>query len=128
MGRRLRDMFAHNPDYGMRDAKLVAIGRHFRLHDGLKVVLGRRRAENERLAALGFDWPRLELADVTGPLMVLRGAMRPQDKPALGRLLRRFAPHAGNGRVTVRCAHGEREQTWRVDRTASDEEIRRWEI
>ena len=37
----------------MADAALLKIGRHFRLSDTTKLVLGRNKEENERLRALG---------------------------------------------------------------------------
>jgi hypothetical protein len=46
---RLRDLFAFMPDFEMSDIHLLKIGRHFRLGPDLKVVLGRDKAENERI-------------------------------------------------------------------------------
>ena len=37
----------------MADAALLKIGRHFRLSDTTKLILGRNKEENERLRALG---------------------------------------------------------------------------
>ena len=49
---RLRDLFAHVPDYANRDLVLLTVGRHFRVTPLLRVVLGRTQEENERLLAL----------------------------------------------------------------------------
>jgi len=46
---RLRDLFNFMPDFDMSDIHLLKIGRHFRLSPDLKIVLGRDRAENERI-------------------------------------------------------------------------------
>lgn len=46
---RLRDLFAFMPDFEMSDIHLLKFGRHFRLEPDLRVVLGRDRAENERI-------------------------------------------------------------------------------
>ncbi|HNY66761.1 MAG TPA: hypothetical protein PKM41_15110 [Deltaproteobacteria bacterium] len=46
---RLRDLFACMPDFDMSDIHLLKIGRHFRIHPKLKVILGRNREENDKL-------------------------------------------------------------------------------
>jgi len=49
---RLRDLFAHFPHYGLMDLHLLKIGRHFRFHPGLKIILGRDKSENEQIQAM----------------------------------------------------------------------------
>lgn len=128
IARRLRDLFRFCPDYSMRDAKLITLGRHFRLHPGLKVILGRDQAENDRLQHMAPEWPCLELADVPGPLMLIRGTFCDGAKGPLVRLLRRFAPKATAASVTARWTHGQRHETWTSDGRTSDAEIRAWRI
>ena len=52
---KLEDLFAHSDERhtGMDDVALLRVGRHFRVRDDLKVVLGRNQLENGRLA--GFE-------------------------------------------------------------------------
>ena len=49
---RLLDLFAHVPDYDLADLHLLKIGRHFRLHPELKILLGRDKPENDQLQAM----------------------------------------------------------------------------
>jgi len=49
---RLRDLFTCMPDFDMPDIHLLKIGRHFRIHPALKIILGRNEAENSRLIGL----------------------------------------------------------------------------
>jgi hypothetical protein len=128
VARRLRDVFRFSPDYDLRDAKLATFGRHFRLHHGLKAVMGHNQEENERLARLGTDWPRLELADFPGPVLVLRGTMQDDDRMPLGRLLHRYAPKVTTDPVTIRWTCGERSDNWSVSSRATDEEVNHWKI
>ena len=48
---KLEDLFAHSDEKhtGMDDVALLRVGRHFRVRDDLKVVLGRDQLENARL-------------------------------------------------------------------------------
>jgi tRNA-uridine 2-sulfurtransferase len=49
---RLRDLFAHQPDYTHTDLVLLTMGRHLRLRPDLKVILGRIQEENEQIRHL----------------------------------------------------------------------------
>ena len=128
VARRLKDVFSFSPDYDMRDVKLATFGRHFRIHPGLKAVMGRNEAENKRLEQIGAEWPRIELIDIPGPLMVLRGTLGETDKPALGRLIRHYAQKATIAAATARMTCGTRCETWAVSDIATEDEIKRWGI
>ena len=128
VARRLKDVFCFCPDYDMRDVKLATFGRHFRIHPGLKAIMGRNQEENERLALLGADWPRLELADFTGPIMALRGTIQNDDRMPLGRLLHRYAPKVTADPVTVRWTCGDRSEQWVVPGSTTDQELDAWKI
>lgn len=128
IAKRLKDTFRFLPDYDMRDAQLAAFGRHFRLHAGLKVIMGRNEEENNRLEQIGAEWPKIELAEMPGPLMLLRGTMRETDKPTLGRLIRHYARKATDEIMTIQLKSGMRRETWPVSDIATEQEIDRWKI
>ena len=50
--RRLRDLFRFTPDCTMHEAALLKIGRHFRLSEETKLIVGRNKDENDRLSDL----------------------------------------------------------------------------
>lgn len=49
MEKKMRDLFAHKKDADLSDIRRLVGGRHFRLENGVKVVLGRNARENEAL-------------------------------------------------------------------------------
>ncbi len=49
---KVRDLFAYNEDYDRWDFETLKVGRHFRLEDQAKVILGRDEEENQRLEML----------------------------------------------------------------------------
>lgn len=49
---KLRDLFRFTPDCTMADTALLRVGRHFRLSDTTKLVLGRNEGENDHLRAV----------------------------------------------------------------------------
>jgi len=45
--KRLKDLFYVQKNYQVRDIELLKVGRHFRIAEGVKVIVGRNRADNE---------------------------------------------------------------------------------
>ena len=46
---RLKDLFARSSEYTERGLYLLKYGRHFRLEDGSKIIIGRSKSDNEHL-------------------------------------------------------------------------------
>lgn len=53
--RRLRELMDKKQNFDIRDAELLAIGRHFRLDTGEKIIVGRNQSDNEMLMSLKTD-------------------------------------------------------------------------
>jgi len=71
---KLRDLFKFSPDCTMFDAALLKIGRHFRLSETTKLILGRNEEENGRLEALSrAGHPFLRPVSFVGPSALLIG-------------------------------------------------------
>lgn len=71
---KLRDLFRFSPGCTMADAALLSIGRHFRLSETAKVILGRNQGENEHLRAVARPGELfLKPLSFTGPSSVLVG-------------------------------------------------------
>jgi tRNA U34 2-thiouridine synthase MnmA/TrmU len=70
--RRLRDLLAHQDELQIRDIELLKVGRHFRLDESTKVVIGRRKEENERLLELAHEGDMIiKVADYPGPTALI---------------------------------------------------------
>ncbi len=72
---RVRDLYDHTtkgiPD--MNDIELLKIGRHFRLSDNTKLIVGRNKMENEILDSLKLDDDIIiEASNFAGPTCILR--------------------------------------------------------
>lgn len=44
--KRLRDLIDHNPDFNVNDINLLRVGRHFRLDENSRLIVGRNEKEN----------------------------------------------------------------------------------
>lgn len=97
---KLRDLLSHDAarESTMDDVALLRLGRHFRIHDALKIVLGRNAAENARLQSFATTARRVvEPLSFSGPTALVCGEF---DEAALGmaaRLIARYARHATPG-------------------------------
>lgn len=72
--RRLRDYLKHEGKLTIKDAILLMIGRHFRIN-GVKVIVGRNKNENERLLGIAEQYkiPYLTVKDYKGPITLIVG-------------------------------------------------------
>ncbi len=70
--KRLRDLFSHEEDRNIRDIELLKYGRHFRINDDYKIIVGRNRADNNALQALvQEDDYVVFMADFPGPQVLV---------------------------------------------------------
>lgn len=73
-GMRAKDLFSHVDDPTLNDIDLLKVGRHFRLDQETKLIVGRNKDENNMIAALALDGDvTLEAKDHVGPVSLLRG-------------------------------------------------------
>lgn len=71
---RMKDLLGHTENTSVKDTRLLRVGRHFRVSDSCKVIVGRNEQENEKLMGLAgendsFIWVK----DHKGPCVVVRG-------------------------------------------------------
>ena len=85
---RLRDLFDHIPDYNHTDLVLLTLGRHYRLHPDLKIILGRNQEENERLCALSEDGQSIfEPDNFRGPTVLAAGRLDVEREKTIGAVI-----------------------------------------
>ncbi|MGI0065030.1 MAG: tRNA (5-methylaminomethyl-2-thiouridylate)-methyltransferase [Nitrosopumilaceae archaeon] len=71
---RAKDLFSHTETPTTNDIDLLKIGRHFRLDQSTKLVVGRNHNENEMIKSLALPGDVLfEARDHVGPVSILRG-------------------------------------------------------
>ena len=73
-GIKAKDLFEHVETPTINDIDLLKIGRHFRLDEETKFVVGRNKDENEMIKAIALPGDMLlEARDHLGPVSILRG-------------------------------------------------------
>ncbi|NNL58977.1 MAG: tRNA (5-methylaminomethyl-2-thiouridylate)-methyltransferase [Nitrosopumilus sp.] len=73
-GVKAKDLFSHTETPKINDIDLLKIGRHFRLDEETKFVVGRNKDENEMIQAIALPGDiLLEAKYYVGPVSILRG-------------------------------------------------------
>jgi len=70
--KRLRDLFTHEKETPVRDIELLKVGRHIRLDGKTKVIVGRKKAENNALLDLSRPEDAvISVRDFPGPVCLI---------------------------------------------------------
>lgn len=119
--RRLKELFRHNPDPPLREVELLKVGRHFRLEQGCKVVIGRNKKENEALESLaGAEDGLARTAGFPGPLAVILGRPSSEVWDRVAQLTAAYSDGPPGQALTVQLSHGPRSWTVRVPKLPKD--------
>lgn len=98
---KLKDAFGHG-ETGPSDISLLRVGRHFRLPDGGKAIIGRDETENGLIEArLSSGDLRLEVKNVGSPVTLLRNAGPGDLEPAAALTVRYSDARNASGGVGV---------------------------
>lgn len=89
---RVRDMFQHQSDYTRWDFDVLKFGRHFRLSDTAKVVLGKNKEENAKLELLHEEGKSVFFhpENFKGPDALLVGSFSEKIRDEVGCLILRY--------------------------------------
>lgn len=114
--KRVEDVMSHASDIpSINDIELLKVGRHFRLTDTAKLVVGRNKDENEVVKALVEETDIvLEARDHVGPTCILRSGAGGMDEATIARaasITLRYsdAPKGATSVVKVMIGGAERE-------------------
>ncbi len=85
---KMRESITHKK-FTTDDIDLLKAGRHFRLPDGAKLIVGRDQKDNDRIENLTHpDFMRINLTDIVGPLNLINRSATDEDlKLACGIIL-----------------------------------------
>ena len=87
---RMRDL-VNTCDANINDVNLLKAGRHFRLDQQTKVIVGRNEEDNTRLDSLSKEGDYLlTLVDMPGPLTLLRGKITEENIQIAARITARY--------------------------------------
>lgn len=71
---RLKELLDHDADPSLEDLALLRLGRHFRMSESCKIIVGRNKEENEALTALDSgNGISLRVESYASPIVLVRG-------------------------------------------------------
>ncbi|OGF64678.1 MAG: hypothetical protein A2Y62_08280 [Candidatus Fischerbacteria bacterium RBG_13_37_8] len=88
---KLKDLFVHKKNYTMIDLKLLKIGRHFRINENTKIILGRDQSENMMIESLASCYTLFRPADIPGPTAAVDGELNDEVMSELMKLMLRYS-------------------------------------
>jgi tRNA-uridine 2-sulfurtransferase len=125
--RRLRDLFSHQGDRKIRDIELLKYGRHFRIGDNCKIIVGRNNADNEAIKKLiTSDDLILNMTDFPGPLVLVPYGNADYDQIAAA-LCVRYSDAPDDLKATVLCLHNNSSKSI-TSASATKEDCEKWII
>jgi len=109
---RVRDAFEHvgRDAVDVEGFRLLMLGRHFRLSEDVKLIIGRDHPENRRLADSARGRLRIDPSDVMGPTALVEGSPSEEELRLGCQLVARYSDHAEKPRIamTISSSSGER--------------------
>lgn len=127
---RMKDLFGHSEKSSVKDARLLRYGRHFRISDGCKVIVGRNKNENEKLFKMVSNGDTLvRVKDYAGPCVIIKGEIENGHGVVAGRIAARYSAAPGDEEVGVEIHKaGSDEMTTLTVMPMPDEELEKFRI
>lgn len=89
---RLKELLKHNPNPSLKDINLLRIGRHFRISENCKIVVGRDENENNMIQSLAENDDCLLWVDGFGsPLTIVCGRSNEDDLKLAASICARYS-------------------------------------
>ena len=114
--RRLRDLFQYKGKDSLTDEDviLLKVGRHFRISDQAKVIVGRDEKENAFLTRYVDDRCSFRVLGFEGPLTLLEGEASEQDKRVAAQITARYSDGREQDIAKVEATSGVRSEILEV--------------
>ncbi len=88
---RLKDLLTYQPDPDLDDLSLLKIGRHFRFSPSCKIIVGRNKAENEKIWSLSAKGCLLKVEDYGSPTVLVVGEITDEALQVAASLCARYS-------------------------------------
>ncbi|MCD6379233.1 hypothetical protein J7M07_02150 [bacterium] len=121
--RRLKDLFTHKirEELTPEDTVLLSVGRHFRLADDVKIVVGRDESENEYIEKVCNDGWLAFAAQVPGPTVAIQGKSGEKELVKAASFAARYSDAKEASEVDIIVRKIDQEKTITVSPVSNDE-------
>ncbi len=125
--KRLRDLFEHDTDVEIRDLELLKVGRHLRLNNTTKIIVGRKQGENAIISHLSGDHDIvIKMKDLPGPTVLVPYGCDDQELRRAASICALYGRFRGDKEAVVTWRTGEGGPLRYVEvAPAEDQEVRK---
>lgn len=126
---KVKDIFEHSEHLKSRDFRLLRIGRHFRLNENTRLIIGRDDRENSLLenhveeGETAFRWE-----DGNGPLGLLLGDPTPESLQIAGKILLRYTKSEKDATARLSIISRQTEDFYSCTNQFSAEDVEKYRI
>ncbi len=124
-GHRIQEVFGHRgkEETRMRQLKVLKFGRHFRLPEGAKAIIGRDEEENEKLKKFLPHYWSIRVANFPGPLTLISEGATEEEVILASRLTGRYSQGRNQERLAAIVKQGGETRTYRVEPLDRDSDL-----
>ncbi len=129
--KRVRDAFGHlgKDKVGLTQFRLFRYGRHFRIAENVKIIVGRNQEENEKLEVLSQGRLRIDPLEVMGPTTLVEGNPTEEQLQTCCSLAARYCDHETEAEIRLQVLSREGKRVLSVLPLAIDDpRIPEWRI
>lgn len=120
--KKLKDLLDHTPDAPHRHFNLLRLGRHFRMPDGNKLIVGKNKDENQQLLCAAAPHDIIfDIHNGKGPVAIIPDPSPSADVIFAGRIVARYCTFHTTPAIIVKNAATDSEQLHEVDPFTPDE-------
>lgn len=114
--RKFKDLFQFDPDrrLDLEDVILLGVGRHFRLSDRVKLVVGRYEEENAVIERHAGTHALMRATEVNGPTAVIIGVPEPEEERLMAQIVARYGAGKNDESVRIEKTGRDLQQTYDV--------------
>ncbi len=106
--RRLKDLFHYHPDFKVRDLELLKAGRHLRLDEETKIIVGRNEKDNDAIEGLvENDDVVVTMGDVPGPITLIPYGCNEEKLHKAATICAMYSDAPNNEKATAHCSRGD---------------------
>jgi len=121
---KMKDIFTHSDELDLRDFKLLKIGRHFRLGDRTKAIIGRDENDNLKLDnAVQNDETSFHWLDGNGPVGILVGKQGQEYLDMSLRILLRYTKAEPGASCRISIRHNDEDSIRMITNDITEETI-----
>ena len=105
--RRLKDLFAHQSEFQRRDFELLKSGRHLRISEHTKIIVGKNERDNTAILNLRLEGDAiLDAKDYPGPVVLVPSGAEPEVLQTAAAICARYSDAPKGQEIIVECQVG----------------------